>query len=46
MMLLQIVNFEECQKDMIVIVKKDYLNNDFDTNKNDLEKIVKNAIIK
>ena len=45
MMLLDIVNFENCKKDMIVIVRNGYLKNDFNTNKTDLEKIVKKAII-
>lgn len=45
MMLLDIVDFENCQKDMIVIVRNGYLKNDFITNKTDLEKIVKKAII-
>ena len=45
MMLLDIVDFENCKKDMLVIVRNGYLKNDFNTNKTDLEKIVKKAII-
>lgn len=45
MMLLDIVDFEKCQKDLIVIVRKAYLENDYQSNKDDLEKIIKKAII-
>lgn len=45
MMLLDVVDFQNCQKDLIVIVRKGYLENDYQTNKDDLEKIIKKAII-
>jgi len=45
MMLMDVVDFENCPKDMIVIARNSYINNDFETNKNDLEKLIKKAII-
>jgi len=45
MMLQDVVDFETCQKDMIVIARNSYLKNDFDINKNDLELLIKKAII-
>ena len=45
MMLLEIIDFETCPKDMIVIVRNGYLKNDYQTNKVDLENVVKKAII-
>ena len=40
-----IVDFENCPKDLIVIVRKPYLNRAFSDNKNDLEIAIKKAII-
>ncbi|MBO4358929.1 MAG: ribonuclease P protein component [Erysipelotrichaceae bacterium] len=40
-----LIDFETCPKDIVVIVKKPYLDNDFADNKNDLEKALKKAII-
>lgn len=40
-----LVDFDNCSKDLIVIVRKGYLNNDFSNNKNDLEILIKKAII-
>ena len=40
-----LVDFDNCSKDLIVIVRKGYLNNDFSNNKNDLEILLKKAII-
>ena len=40
-----LIDFDNCDKDLIVIVRKGYLNNDFSNNKNDLEILLKKAII-
>ena len=40
-----LVSFEECPKDLIIIVRKGYLEKAFSENKNDLEKAIKKAII-
>ena len=40
-----LINFEECDKDFIVIVRNGFLKNAFIDNKNDLEKVLKKAII-
>ena len=40
-----VVDFDTCGKDMIIIVRKPYLNRAFSQNKNDLEKAIKKAII-
>ena len=45
MMLLDLIDFENCEKDFIVIVRKAYLDKDFLANKTDLEKLIKKAII-
>ena len=39
------VDFESCPKDLIIIVRKPYLNRSFSQNTNDLEKAIKKAII-
>ena len=39
------VDFEMCSVDMIVIVRKGFLDNSFDINKNNLELTIKKAII-
>ena len=44
-MLRDIIDFESCPKDLIVIVRSQYLAKDFDSNKNDLEILIKKAII-
>ena len=40
-----LIDFTECPKDLIVIVRKPYLEKAFLENKNDLEKALKKAII-
>lgn len=45
-MIHNIYDFDESSKDIIIIVKTNYLNNDFKTNQSDLELIIKKAIIK
>ena len=40
-----LIDFEECPKDLIIIVRKGYLEHDFHENKNDLEMKIKKAII-
>ena len=45
-MIRAIVDFDVCPIDLIVIVRKDYLSKTFKENKNNLEKIIKKAIIK
>ena len=40
-----IIDFETCPFDMIVIARKPYLEKDFTANKNDLEILIKKAII-
>ena len=40
-----LVNFEKCPKDLIIIVRKPYLNRTFAQNTNDLEIALKKAII-
>lgn len=44
-MLLNVFDFNESTKDIIVIVRTHYLENDFETNQYDLEKTIKKAII-
>ena len=44
-MVYHILDFEECQMDLIFIVRKGFLDKDFMTNQEDLEKLVKKAII-
>ncbi len=41
-----IVDFDNCPLDFVIIVRKGYLNNEFLDNKNDLENLIKKAIIK
>ena len=45
-MIRSIVDFDSCPIDLIVIVRKDYLLKAFKENKNNLENIIKKAIIK
>ena len=45
-MIRSIVDFESCPIDLIVIVRKGYLSKAFKENKNNLENIIKKAIIK
>ena len=40
-----LVNFNTCSKDLIVIVRSPYLNNEYQDNLLDLEKLIKKAII-
>ena len=40
-----LIGFEQCPKDLIIIVRKGYLEKAFSDNKNDLEKAIKKAII-
>ena len=40
-----ILDFETCQKDLIIIVRKPYLERPFSQNKKDLETAIKKAII-
>ena len=40
-----IMDFENCDKDFIIIVRKPYLKRSFSDNKNDLEMTIKKAII-
>lgn len=44
-MLRDIVDFEKCPNDLILIVRKGFLDKSFIENKNDLEIVLKNAII-
>lgn len=44
-MIRSIIDFDNTNKDFIVIVRQPYLKNDYQTNLLDLEKIVKKAII-
>ena len=44
-MVKDIVDFENCHKDLVIIVKPAYLDKDFYSNKNDLEILIKKAII-
>ena len=44
-MIRALIDFETCPIDMIVIVRKPYLEKDFMANKNDLEMLIKKAII-
>ena len=44
-MIRAIVDFENCPIDIIVIVRKPFLERDFAANKNDLEILIKKAII-
>ena len=39
------IDFNSYPKDLVIIVRNNYLKNDFDTNKNDLEILIKKAII-
>lgn len=45
-MIHNIFDFESCPKDIVVVVRSNFLNNSFLDNQNDLEKIIKKAIIK
>ena len=45
MMLMSLIDFNKHPFDLIIIVRKEYLNNNYENNKNDLEKIIKKAII-
>lgn len=45
MMIQETINFDEAKYDYIVIVRKDYLLNSYDTNKKDLEKTIKTCKI-
>ena len=40
-----IIDFDNLQKDFIIIVRNPYLKNNFQDNENDLEKLIKKAII-
>ena len=40
-----LLDFEKYPKDLIIIVRKPYLGRDFEHNKNDLEMLIKKAII-
>ena len=44
-MIYSLVDFENCPKDLIVIVRMGYLGHDFSYNKKELEKLFKKAII-
>ena len=44
-MIVSLVDFENCQKDFIVIVRKPYLQQEYKDNLSDLEKLFKKAII-
>ena len=44
-MIRELIDFEKCPKDLIVIARKAFLDNDYHSNKNDLEKALKKAII-
>jgi ribonuclease P protein component len=44
-MIRAIIDFENCPLDLIIIVRKPYLEKDFMANKNDLEILIKKAII-
>ena len=46
MMFIENYNFKDSPLDFIIIVRKDYLNHPYEDNKNDLEKLIKHAIIK
>ena len=46
MMLQELINFEECEYDYIVIVRNAYLGNSYAENKKCLEKSIKNCKIK
>lgn len=46
MMIHNILDFDDYSKDIIVIVRASYLDNKFEDNQNDLEKVIKKAIIK
>lgn len=45
MMIVNIVNFDEYPLDIIVIVRQKYLDNSFEDNQKNLEKLIKKAII-
>lgn len=40
-----LIDFEQAKYDYIIIVRKNFENNDFEHNKKDLEKLIKKAII-
>ena len=40
-----LIDFEAMNKDLIIIVRQSFLNNDYQTNLLDLEKLIKKAII-
>ena len=44
-MLRDLIDFERCDKDIILIVRKPFLDKSFQDNKNDLENMLKKAII-
>ena len=44
-MLRALIDFESCAYDLVVIVRKPYLEQSFSDNKNDLEKMLKHIII-
>jgi len=44
-MVKQLVDFNNCEYDLIIIVKKGFLDKDFNNNKKDLETTIKKAII-
>ena len=44
-MLWQLVDFESCLMDYVVIVRKGFLDNDYHNNKNHLDLLIKKAII-
>jgi len=44
-MVRSLIDFETCPKDLIIIVRKPYVNRAFSENKNDLEIALKKAII-
>lgn len=45
MMIQETVDFENCPKDLIVIIRPKYKENAYLDNRNDLEKLIKKAII-
>ena len=44
-MVRDIIDFDNCPKDLVIIVRLPYLDKDFSSNKNDLEILIKKAII-
>ena len=44
-MIRALIDFESCDKDLVIIVRKPFLERSFSDNKNDLEIVLKKAII-